>query len=60
MSNPELDGKLMNQQPEKLTFEFNVNEINIIMAGLQELPHKISDVVIRNIMEQAQKQLPQQ
>lgn len=33
-----------------------VAEVNLVLGALQELPHKVSDVLIRNIMEQGQRQ----
>lgn len=37
----------------KLTTE----QVNVVLAGLQELPHKFSDPVIREIMQQVQTQI---
>jgi hypothetical protein len=37
--------------------DFTVNDVNLVLAALQELPHKIADPMIRKIMEQAQAQL---
>lgn len=57
-TNPELDPKLVeNQQPQNLTIELNVNEINVVMAALQELPHRVADPLLRKLMQQAQGQL---
>ena len=62
-TNTELDPKLVeNQQPQaqsvpELTVNVNVNELNIIMAGLQELPHRVVDPIIKKIFQQAQAQL---
>ena len=61
-TNPELDSKLVeNQQPSvpMVSLSLNVNELNIILGGLQELPHRAVDALIRNIMTQAQTQLGQ-
>lgn len=61
MTNPELDSKLADNQqppaPPTLTLDVNVNELNIILSGLQELPHRAVDALIRNLMTQAQTQL---
>ena len=62
-TNPELDPMLAeNQQvaqvPE-VTLSVNVNELNVIMGGLQELPHRVVDALLRKLMEQAQAQLGQ-
>lgn len=37
--------------------DLTVNDVNLVLAALQELPHKVSDATIRKIMEQAQAQL---
>lgn len=61
MKNPQLD-KLVdaNEQPQEptLTLNVNINEINVILAALSELPHRVSDPIMRKLMEQAQGQLP--
>lgn len=44
-------------QPPKLNFTLTVDEVNIIFRALGELPHRISDPVIRNVMAQAQAQI---
>lgn len=54
--NSELDSKLMNEEP-KVTITTTIQEINIVLAGLQELPHKVSDGIIRKIYEQVNSQL---
>lgn len=57
-TNPQLDPKLVeNQQAPIITLNVNVNELNIIMAGLQELPHRVVDNLLRKVLEQAQKQI---
>lgn len=40
-----------------VTLDLTVNDVNLVLAALQELPHKVSDATIRKIMEQAQAQL---
>lgn len=54
--NPELDSKLVENQPE-VTLRVNINELNMIMAALQELPHRIADPILKKLMQQAQEQL---
>lgn len=60
-NNSELDSKLEeNQQAEPtVTIELSVQEINVVFAALQELPHRVVDPLLRKIMEQAQGQLAQ-
>ena len=58
MSNPELDPKLAdNQQVPTVNVQLNVNELNIILGGLQELPHRVADPILRKLMQEAQAQL---
>jgi hypothetical protein len=60
-TNPQLDSKLVENQQQAAvptaTFTLNVNELNIVFAGLQELPHRVVDSLIKNLMSQAQAQL---
>lgn len=56
--NPELDSKLIENQPE-VSLKVNINELNMIMASLQELPHRVADPILRKLMQQAQEQLKQ-
>lgn len=44
-------------QEPVVKLELAVNDINLVLAALQELPHKIADPMIRKIMEQANTQL---
>jgi len=60
MENTDFDSQLVENQQLAVTtvkIELNVNEINIIIGALQELPHRVVDGLLRNIMEQAQSQL---
>ena len=67
--NPELDQRLVGEQQQStetagaeptLTFTVTVNEINVILASLQELPHKVADPILRKLFSQGQAQLQQQ
>jgi hypothetical protein len=44
----------------EVTITLRVNEINIILAGLQELPFKVAEPLIKNIIAQAQNNLAQE
>lgn len=63
MKNEELDKFEEAQQPQgeipqpKLNFILSVDEVNLIFRALGEVPHRISDPVIRNLMAQAQAQI---
>jgi hypothetical protein len=59
MSNPELDPKLAENQVPTVNVQLNVNELNVILGGLQELPHRVSDPILRKLMQEAQNQLGQ-
>lgn len=41
---------------QTFTFEFTTDQVNVILAGLQELPFKMTHTLIQNILEQHQKQ----
>ena len=50
-----------NVQTETLiTLELNINEINIVLGALRELPHRVVDQTLNKVIMQAQKQVPQQ
>lgn len=48
------------QDNREVTLKFTVNEINTILASLQELPHRVSDPIIRSLVEQVQPQIQQE
>ena len=57
-TNNELDSKLIeNQQQPEVTLRVTVQEFNILMASLQELPHRVADPILRKLLQQAQEQL---
>jgi hypothetical protein len=59
--NPELDHLDVDNQaaPQEpvVKLELAVNDVNLVLAALQELPHKVADPLLRKIMEQANAQL---
>ena len=61
MSNENLDrldvNNPANQQEQKVSIEFGIQDLNTVMAALQELPHRIADPLLRKIMAQAQAQV---
>lgn len=42
-----------------VTLTLNVQEINIVLGALAELPHRVSDGLIRKVFTQAQGQQAQ-
>lgn len=48
------------QDNREVTLKFTVNEVNTILASLQELPHRVSDPIIRSLVEQVQPQIQQE
>jgi hypothetical protein len=46
----------MNENPE-LTFTLNLNEANMVLAALQELPAKVANPLSQKITEQAKAQI---
>jgi hypothetical protein len=57
--NPELDKyDVGNQTPPEVKLTLNVQEVNTIIAALAELPHRVSDALIRKVYTQANEQMP--
>ena len=50
------------QQPQEqsVSMSLTVNELNIVLQSLQELPHRVADPLLKKMVEQAQAQLGQQ
>jgi hypothetical protein len=61
--NKELDHLDVDQQapaaPQEPTVQLDllVTDVNLLLAALQELPHKVADPLLRKIMGQANAQL---
>ena len=45
-----------NQNDIKINLELNLNDTNIVISALRELPHRVSDDVLRKVVSQAQNQ----
>ena len=60
-TNPELDNLVEGapQQEPTVKVDLTVNELNVIFAALQELPHRVADPILKKMFGQAQAQLPQ-
>ena len=43
-----------------ITLELNVNEVNLVLGALRELPHRIVNDTLNKVVAQAQSQIPQQ
>ena len=43
----------------ELTFKITIEEANLVLAGLQELPAKVSNPLTMKIQQQAREQLPE-
>ncbi len=57
-TNNELDSKLIeNQQQPEVSLRVTVQELNVVMASLQEIPHRVADPILRKLMQQVQEQL---
>jgi hypothetical protein len=52
----QLNKNKMNENPE-LTFTLNLNEANMVLAALQELPAKVANPLSQKITEQAKEQI---
>jgi hypothetical protein len=55
-----VEAKDVTQQPEQeFKFTLKISEVNIVLAALDEMPHKVSRRVIDNLIQQAQSQTQQ-
>ena len=52
----QLNKEIMNQNPT-FTFQLNLEETNIILAALQEIPAKVCNPISDKIKAQAQEQI---
>jgi hypothetical protein len=52
----DVDNQAAPQEPV-VKLELAVNDVNLVLAALQELPHKVADPLLRKIMGQANAQL---
>lgn len=58
--NPELDKyDVDNQTAPDVKLTLNIQEVNTILAALAELPHRVSDGIIRKVYTQANEQMSQ-
>lgn len=55
----EMDNFNEETKPDGVTLTLNVQEINIVLGALAELPHRVSDALIRKVFTQAQGQQAQ-
>lgn len=64
MANEQLDKLAQPQSPAEqgVKLEVTINELNVILGALQELPHRVADPVLKKVFGQAQAQIgsPQQ
>ncbi len=59
MANEQSDNLVQKEEP-KVNVELTVQELNVILGALQELPHRVVDGLLRKIIAQAQPQVSQQ
>lgn len=59
MSNPQIDNTVAAQDPKEPTaqIELTINQINVVLAALQELPHRVADPILKTIVAQVQPQV---
>lgn len=56
----EMDKFDVEKKSDKIALHLSVQEVNVVLGALAELPHRVSDPVIRNVFAQAQQQTQQQ
>lgn len=53
----EMDKFDVEKKADTVTLALNVNEVNVVLGALSELPHRVADPVMRSIFAQAQQQM---
>lgn len=48
------------QTENVITLELDVNEVNLVLGALRELPHRVVNDLLNKVVAQAQKQVPAQ
>lgn len=56
----EMDKFDVEKKAGTISLNLTVQEVNVVLGALAELPHRVSDPVIRNVFAQAQQQTQQQ
>lgn len=41
-----------------ITLELDINEVNLVLGALRELPHRVVNDVLNKVIAQAQRQVP--
>lgn len=55
----DIQSQQIQQNDPDVTVTVKLSKLNLIIAGLDELPHKVSRIVIDDLAKQAQMQLQQ-
>lgn len=42
---------------QQINLNVEVSELNVILAALQELPHRVADPILKKLIQQAQAQI---
>ena len=45
------------EQPQTINVELTAQQFNVVLAALQEIPFKVADSVIRDLVKQVQGQV---
>lgn len=56
----EMDKFDVEKKAGTISLNLTVQEVNVVLGALAELPHRVSDPVIRSVFAQAQQQTQQQ
>jgi hypothetical protein len=60
MNNEDVQTEELSAAEEKVVkVELTVNELNVVLGALQELPHRMVDGLLKKLLEQGQRQLQQ-
>ena len=49
----------LNTEEQVLSLEVTVNELNVVLSALQELPHRVVNKLLNKLVDQGNSQLQQ-
>lgn len=59
MNNEDVRTEESTNEEKVINLELTLNELNVVLGALQELPHRLVDGLLKKLVEQGKSQLQQ-
>lgn len=59
MNNEDVQTEESTNEEKVINLELTLNELNVVLGALQELPHRLVDGLLKKLVEQGKSQLQQ-